>query len=102
MDAEGNMKEKYHNVVLHTLIMNCADFKEEKSAMEVLLDELSSKSLNNQKINLLVSLKYHCKLAAEGVEYCWGLSKKYFRNEGFEKKIQKASLNKLLESQLNM
>ena len=39
MDAEGNMKEKYHNVVLHTLIMNCADFKEEKSAMEVVLGD---------------------------------------------------------------
>ena len=96
MDAEGNIKEEYHNFVLRTLMMNCADFKEEKSAMEVLLDELSLKSLNNQKINLLVSPKYHCELAGEGVEYCWGLSKKYFRNEGFEKKNTKSKFEQVV------
>ena len=29
MDAEGKIKEEYHNFVLRTLMMNCADFKEE-------------------------------------------------------------------------
>ena len=96
MDAEGKIKEEYSSFLLRTLMMNCADFKEEKSAMEVLLDDLSSKSLNNQKINLLVSPKYHCELAGEGVEYCWGLSKKYFRNEALEKKNTKRKFEQVV------
>ena len=40
---------------LRTLMSNCANFKEEKSAMEMLLQELSAKSHNNhQKIEVLV------------------------------------------------
>ena len=56
-------------------MMECADFKEEKLAMEVLLDGLSAKSSNNQSIKLLVSPKYHCELAGEGVKYAWGMAK---------------------------
>ena len=73
-------------------MMECADFKEEKSAMEVLLDGLSDKSSNNQSIKLLVSPKYHCELAGEGVEYVWAIMKKYYRSRGLdEKKTQKES-----------
>ena len=56
-------------------MMDCADFKEEKLALEVRLQELSSKSHNNQRIDLLVYPKGHCELAGEGVEYAWGLMK---------------------------
>ena len=65
MDKDGKIKDEPRNFVLRSLMMNCADFKEEKSAMEVLLQDLSNKSSNNQTIHLLVSPKYHCKLAGE-------------------------------------
>ena len=40
MDKDKKMKEEHHHLVLRTLMMNCADFKEEKSAMEVLLRKI--------------------------------------------------------------
>ena len=69
MDGDQNILPEYRRFVLRHLMSQCADFKEEKSAMEVLLEDLSKKSLNNQKVELLVSPKYHCELDGEGVEY---------------------------------
>ena len=98
MDEEGNVLHVFKKFVLRNLMMNCADFKEEKSAMEVLLDRLSAKTCNNQSIKLLVSPKYHCELAGEGVEYAWGLGKKFFRNEGLEKKRTKNKFEQVVRS----
>ena len=90
MDKDGKqVREEYRHFILRTLMSNCADFKEEKSAMEVLLEDLTNKSANNQTIGLLVSPKYHCELAGEGVEYCWGLSKRFIHNKGLEAKNTK-------------
>ena len=75
-------------------MVNCADFKEEKS---VLLQELSNKSIDNhQKIELLVSPKYHCELAGEGVEYAWGMMKRYFRSLSLDKKNTKGKFKKVV------
>ena len=64
--------------------------------MEVLLQDLSSKSHNNQKIELLVSPKYHCELAGEGVEYVWAVMKKYYRCKPLEEKNIKKKLEKVV------
>ncbi len=69
MDEDQNILPGCWHFVLGHLMTQCAHFKEEKSAMEVLLEDLSKKSLNNKKVELLVSPKYHCELAGEGVEY---------------------------------
>ena len=69
MDEDWNILHEYWCFVLCHLMSQCADFKEEKSAMGVLLEDLSNRSLNNQKVELLVSPKYHCELDGEGVEY---------------------------------
>ena len=100
MDENGKIKDEHRHLVLRTLMMNCADFKEEKSAMEVLLQDLSNKSSNNQSIKLLVSPKYHCELAGEGVEYCWGLSKRFFRNQGLEKKNTKKKFEDIVRQSI--
>ena len=76
MDDDGNILPQHQRFVLRSLMADCTDFKEEKSAMEVLLQNPSTKSHNNQKIELLVSPKYHCKLAGEGIEYMWAVMKK--------------------------
>jgi len=72
---------------------DCADFKNEKSAMEVLMDDLNLKtSSNNQTVKIIVSPKYHCELAGEGIEYAWGAMKRYFcRLPLEEEKKQKRS-----------
>ena len=78
---------------------NCTDIKEQRSAMEELLDELST--LQDQKLVLLTSPKYHCKIAGEGIELCWGLMKKIYRSIPLEDKRQKekflAAVNKCLK-----
>ena len=92
------MKEEFQKYVLRTLMRNCVDFKEEKSAMEALLMKLPSKS-ENSSVELLTSPKYHCELAGEGVEYLWGMSKRHYRSiplsekntkEKFEKSVRRS------------
>ena len=41
------------------------------------------------KVELLTSPKYHCELAGEGVEYTWGMMKKYYRSLLLEMKNTK-------------
>ena len=96
MDDNGDILPQYRRFFLCTLMANCADFKEEKSAMEVLLEDLTTKSLNNQKVELLVSPKYHCKLAGEGVEYVWAVMKKYYQSKPLEEKNTKQKFKKVV------
>jgi len=72
-ESENDAKKS----VLTNLLSKCPDFKFEKSAMQKLAGDLSL--CHQRKIELLVMPKYHCELAGEGIEYAWGLFKKYFR-----------------------
>ena len=83
-DEEGKTREEYKKYSLRTLMASCTDFKDEKSAMEVLFEQLSTRGQN--QIHLLTSPKYHCELAGEGIEYSWGLAKKKYRNSLLKKK----------------
>ena len=96
MDENKNILPEYRRFVLRHLMSQCADFKEEKSAMEVLLDDLTNKTLNNQKVGLLVSPKYHCELAGEGVEYVWAVMKKFYRSKALEDKNTKKKFEKVV------
>ena len=74
-ELEG--REQYLPYLLRKLMADCTDFKNEKSAMAHLFDQLSTKG--ECRLILLVSPKYHCEIAGEGIEYVWGLIKKWFR-----------------------
>lgn len=93
LDEDGKVREEFKPFVLRTLLSNCRDFKEEKSAMEVLMDKLSSKG--TPSVELLTTPKYHCELAGEGIEYSWGMGKYYYRNLPLETKNSKS---KFIES----
>ncbi len=93
-DKNSNVKPEFRCFLLCTSMSNCTDFLGEKTAMEVLLDELSSKTKNNQTIKLLTSPKYHCELSGEGIDFAWGLSKRFYCNKCLEEKIQRASLTR--------
>ena len=88
LDEDGKVQEEFKPFVLRTLLSNCRDFKEEKSAMEVLIDKLSSKG--TPSIELLTTPKYHCELVGEGIEYSWGMGKYYYRNLPLEMKNSKS------------
>ena len=68
------------------------DFAGEQSAMEYLLSRLSDKT-EGFEFRLLTSPKYHCELAGEGVEYCWGLAKRFYKSKGSEEKRKKVRFN---------
>ena len=87
LDGDGHIKKEVEAYILRTLMSNCWDFVEEKSAMQVLLDDLSSKGTS--KIELPISPKYHCELDGGGIEYTWGMLKKYYRSLLLEMKNMK-------------
>ena len=96
LDENGNVKKEYEIYVLRTLMERCSDFAEEKSAMEHLFHQLSLKGEPNLK--MLTSPKYHCELAGEGVEYCWGMAKRRYRSIPLNKKKSKSQFDKCVRS----
>ena len=53
-------------------MQSCQDFIDEPSAMQRALTIISNKN-NSTKMHLLISPKYHCEIAGEGIEYDWGI-----------------------------
>ncbi len=74
--------------VLRALMERCSNFAEEKSSVEHLSHQLSLKGEHN--LEMLTSLKYHCELAGEGVEYCLGLANFRYRSIPLNRKIKKS------------
>jgi hypothetical protein len=68
----GKLKEASRQYALSYLLQQCTNFKDEKSDLEHLATELSGR---DTIISILFTPKYHCKLAGEGIEYCWGTAK---------------------------
>jgi hypothetical protein len=69
---DGKLKEASRQYALSYLLQQCTDFKNEKSNLEHLAAELSRR---DKTISILFTPKYHCELAGEGIEYCWGAAK---------------------------
>jgi hypothetical protein len=49
-------------------------------------------------ISILFTPKYHCELAGEGIEYCWGATKQIFRKLPLKKKSLGIPSRPVLES----
>ena len=98
-DEFGKVKAEYEKYVLRTLMKKCLDFAGEQSAMEVLLSKLSEKA-GDLEIRLLTSPKYHCELAGEGVEYVWGLTKRFYRSIKIEEKRTKEKFQKMVRESI--
>ena len=67
-DQDGKIKDQYRPYLLQERMNNFGDFKNEKSAMEVLCDELSSKGDNN--VYLLITPSTTPKLQGRGLNMC--------------------------------
>ena len=98
-DESGKLLGEYKPYFLRHSMAECADFENEKSAMAHLFDQLSSKG--HCTIELLVSPKYHCEIAGEGIEFVWGLMKKNLRPLSLKKK-GKATFEKAIEESVRM
>jgi hypothetical protein len=73
---DGKLMEASRQYMLSYLLQQCTDFKNEMSDLEHLAAELSGR---NTTISILFTPKDHCKLAAEGIKYCWGAAKRMYR-----------------------
>jgi hypothetical protein len=69
---DGKVKDDNLQYVLTYLLSRCKDFKEEMCDLEYLAKELGGRDAT---ITILFTPKYHCELAGEGIEYCWGATK---------------------------
>jgi hypothetical protein len=88
---DGKLKEASQQYALSYLLQQCTDFKDEKSDLEHLATELSGR---HKTISILFTPKYHCKLAGEGIEYCWGAAKRMYRKLPLIKKKSWESFRK--------
>ena len=94
-DQDGKIKEQCRSYLLRERMNNCGDFNNEKSAMEVLCDDLSSKGDNN--VYLLITPKYHPEITGGRIEYVWGLMKKVYRKIKYEEKKGKEKFDKAIK-----
>ena len=61
---------EYKKYSLSHILSNCSDFKNQKTDIEQLCEEISINKDYEAKI--LLTPKFHCEIAGEGVEYSWG------------------------------
>jgi hypothetical protein len=85
------LKEASRQYALSYLLQQCTDFKDEKSDLEHLAAELSGRETT---ISILFTPKYHCELAGEGIEYCWGEAKQMYIKLPLNKKKSWESFRK--------
>jgi hypothetical protein len=90
-DENGEVLKQYLPFCLRHVLSQCRDFQNEVTAMEDLAAQLSTDICT---VHILYTPKYHCEIAGEGIEYAWGLSKKYYRNLPLNKKKGLANFRK--------
>lgn len=67
-DDDGNL---IPDLSLRHLLANCTDFMMEQSQLEHVCGSIGAR--------VIITTKYHCEYAGEGVEYSWGFSKAIYR-----------------------
>ena len=75
---EPDRKEFYSKKELRKILSSRRDFAEEITALEWIAAEMSDDSCT---VQVIFSPKYHCEIAGEGIEMCWGFIKKYYRRK---------------------
>ena len=98
-NQNGDVAEENQSYLLREMMANCPDFRNEKSAIEDLFEKLSAKGQNN--IHLLTTPKYHCEIAGEGVEYVFGLMKRFYRSLKMDDKKTKNKFKEAVRKSVN-
>jgi hypothetical protein len=82
-DENGDILESYRPFCLCQFLSECPNFKNEKSALQYLVEAYNSSSAS---FEVLFSPKYHCEIAGEGIEYSWAFTKQVFQSIPYKKK----------------
>ena len=97
LDDNNDVLPEYKKFVLRSLMEETTDFKNEPNAIQQLATDLSKQSMNGTKIEVIITPKYHCEIAGEGIEYDWGMAKRYYRNIPFIDKVTKDKFHKCVK-----
>ena len=73
-DTNGELTE-VEKYLPHHLLSKCTDFMNEESDLEHLSSDLST---STSTVTFTFTTNFHCEISGEGIEYAWGLSKKYY------------------------
>jgi hypothetical protein len=80
-DNEGEDIEGAKNWSLKCLMASCLDFAEEMTALPHVGHALG--------VSVLITPKFHAKMAGEGIEYSWGVSKSVYRKMPLDSKKER-------------
>jgi len=95
----GELLHEFRKYSLTYLLSQCKDFKEQKTDLEQLCDEISCDIPNF--VSVLFTPKFHCELAGEGIEYSWGASKRYYRRQPITMKRSSVNFERLMKDSIN-
>ena len=70
--TDGN-GEPIEDLSLSVLMASCLDFANEVTELQAVGREM--------KIEVLLTPKYHCEMAGEGIEFAWGVAKAKYRSK---------------------
>ena len=73
---------------LKEMIMNLPDFKQEQTLLQYRAEQLG--------VNIDCSPKYHPEIAREGIEFCWGIAKNFYRTRRLQDKKRRENWLKLV------
>ena len=86
-------KDKNGNIIngsnLRDVVSNLPDFKEEITLLQYRAEQLGMK--------IDCSPKFHPEIAGEGIEFCWGAAKNYYRSFSWKEKKTKENWMRLVK-----
>jgi hypothetical protein len=85
LDENGELVPEFS--LVH-LLENCTDFMNEKTQLEYICECLGGRAV--------ITTKYHCEYAGEGIEYSWGYSKAMYRRAPLRRKKGKQNFDSLV------
>ncbi len=88
-DNDGAVLEGAENWSLKYLMALCLNFAKEMTALQHVGHQLG--------VSVLITPKFHAKMAGEGIEYSWGVSKSVYRRMPLDSKKGKASFKALVK-----
>ena len=79
LDEHKNLTEEGKKYCLTYLMNQCADFMDEMTDLEYMVQELGVELDTECTFHIMFTPKYHCEMAGEGVEYSFGAGKRLYR-----------------------
>jgi hypothetical protein len=97
-NGKQQIKDEYKQFQLPDLLSNCEDFANELTELEHLAERLSTQQ---STVQVLMTTKYHCEIAGEGIEMSWGYAKRCFKSLPLKDRRTKALFHRSVRESLD-